>query len=163
MTSPTIGNGYGLAKDVVCVDYDGTIVQWSDLDSEDPPLQPGVVEAMRAFAAAGKRIVIFTSRLSYQWLQYENRTEYEQYHHVRDVLNKNGIPFNDITGEKVPAEVYIDDMAVGFRGDWADVLTQLGYPKAHSLSMAERRPDGKCQCICGWTGTLRKFREHASE
>ena len=121
-----IGTGYGIAKDVVYVDYDGTIIQWADIDEENPKLQPGVVEAMKALKNAGKRIVIFTSRLSYKWLQSEGRTEWEQYHHVRDVLAKNGIPFDDITGEKAPAEAYIDDMAIGFRGNWDAVLLELG-------------------------------------
>ena len=165
MSKPSIGNGYGLAENVVCVDFDGTITQWGGLDAENPVLQPGVVEAMRALRTAGKRIVIFSSRLSYKWLQYEGRTEYDQYHYIRDILSKNDIPFDDITSEKVPAEAYIDDMAVGFRGNWTEALAVLGIKPTpgHYRKRAERTPNGRSWCSCGWVGVHRDFRAHLGE
>lgn len=161
LVAPSVGNGFGPARNVVCVDFDGTIIKWADLDDTDPELQPGVVEAMRAMKAAGKRLFIFTSRMSPRYLESMGRMAYDQYHHVADILRKNGIPFDDIVGEKVPAEAYIDDMAVAFRGDWAASLAELGIkPLEHARARAERRPDGRTWCTCGWVGKHGEFRAH---
>ncbi len=44
--------------------------------------------------------------------------------YITDWCRRHNIPFDDITGEKVPAEVYIDDKAIRFT-DWFDVTEQF--------------------------------------
>jgi hypothetical protein len=126
------------------VDFDATLFPWGPLDDDSPPL-PHAKKALVAFRRAGYRIVIFTSRLSHTWHRHEIQRESdegymnwlirvvdfstEQREHVIKTLKKHKIPFDDITSEKVPAEYYIDDRAIEFRGDWSDVMQRvLGGP-----------------------------------
>ena len=125
MIPPSVGRAFGIADRVVCVDYDGTIVEWGEIDEPDPVLKTGAREAMVSLRALGYRVVVFTSRLSGLWLDETGRSAYDQYHYIRDVLNRNDIPFDDITAEKIPACAYIDDMAVAFRGDWYSALQEV--------------------------------------
>lgn len=109
-------NGHSpIAKNVVCVDFDGTLYPFSDLYSRARP-NPGAVEAVKRMKEAGFRIVIFTSRLSPTWCFSEHESLTGQYNYVQDILLRDGIPFDDITSEKVPAVAYIDDRAVRYVG-----------------------------------------------
>jgi hypothetical protein len=38
---------------------------------------------------------------------------------------QNNIPYDMITAEKVPAEYYIDDRAIAFRGNWLQVKKEI--------------------------------------
>lgn len=107
----------------VCVDFDGTIFPWGPLMEEHPPFA-GVRGALLALREYGYRIVVLTSRLSPEWWQAEafQRKEdmfifgQEQVEYVHKLLNKHGIPYDEITAEKVPALAYFDDRAVHVEG-----------------------------------------------
>jgi hypothetical protein len=110
------------AHKVVCVDFDSTIYPWAPIMAKPDPL-PGAVEAVRRLKEAGYRIVIFTSRLSPTWLNEEGYTSGGQRDHIRRLLERDGIPFDAITAEKLPAQWYIDDRAVRFReGEWPGIV-----------------------------------------
>lgn len=114
-----------LAEKVVAIDFDGTLYPWGELFSEDAPL-PGAVEAMQKFRDNGFRIVIFTSRLSPTWLEAEGQSEVAQYDYIASMLTRDGIPFDAITSEKVPAVAYVDDRAISFEGDnWREIANGL--------------------------------------
>lgn len=114
-----------IANKVVCIDFDGTIVPWGPLMSPKDPF-PGVAHALRDLKRAGYRIVIFTSRLSTSWLRDRfGETELSglaQTEYIVDVLNAAGIPFDAVTADKIPAEVYFDDKGVQISQD--NPLTQ---------------------------------------
>jgi hypothetical protein len=130
MSVPTV------ARNVLCIDFDGTLFPWEPLDGRSPPL-PGAVRAVIAFKNAGYRIVIFTSRLSKTWwaaeVPYSKGLPLPEFASkviefgaaqralVVDRLVRHGIPYDEITAEKIPAEYYIDDRAIAFDGDWAAV------------------------------------------
>lgn len=105
------------AKGVVCVDFDGTLRPWGGLFDDPDPL-PGAKGFMDKLRERDFQIVVFTSRLSPQWHRDEERVPaigaYEQLDYIEWWLNRHGIPFDDITAEKVPAEAYIDDRAFRF-------------------------------------------------
>lgn len=114
-----------VAKGVICVDYDATLVPWGELDSVPEPL-PGAVKALQRFKEAGYKIVILTSRMSPTWWAAEGWPNSPQiasrwWYSVADVLERHGIPFDMITAEKVPAVYYIDDRAVSFRNNWEEI------------------------------------------
>lgn len=103
-----------IADKVALVDFDGTMFPFGDLDGDLPPL-PGTVTAMHLLKDRGYRVVIFTSRLSETWWESEGmhpREAYrEQVSYIARQCRKYGIPFDDMTAEKIPAEVYFDDKA----------------------------------------------------
>lgn len=110
------------ARRVACIDFDSTLYPWGPLFAQPDPL-PGAPEAMRRLKAAGYRIVIFTSRLSPTWLEAAKYTASDQLDHITAMLWRDGIPFDLVTSEKVPAEVYVDDRAIRFQpGDWAAIV-----------------------------------------
>jgi hypothetical protein len=105
------------AKRVIAVDFDDTIAPWGPLFDLDPPF-PGVAEALQRAHRAGYKIVVLTSRLSRRWWQ-EDCTEFgfanadvfgfENWKYVKNYLDYWKIPYFEITAEKVPAEIYLDD------------------------------------------------------
>lgn len=127
MTGPDeqygLAHGYApIAHKVVCVDFDSTLYPWRPIYEQPDPL-PGAAEAVRRLKDAGYRIVIFTSRLSPTWLASTKYTASEMLDHIEAVLKRDGIPYDLITAEKVPAEVYVDDRAIRFQeGEWPAIV-----------------------------------------
>lgn len=99
------------AHRVVCVDLDGTLFPFGSLSLEHDPF-PGAAEQMQRLRRGGFRIVIFTSRLSPTWLVASSLDCERQRAMISDALTRHGIPFDDITAEKVPAIAYLDDRAI---------------------------------------------------
>ena len=105
---------------VACVDFDGTLAPWGPLMEVGAPF-PGAKEAIGKLKAHGYRIVILTSRLSPRWWADEAHARgvnarifgEEQTSYVKAYLRTYLIPFDEVTAEKVPAEVYFDDRAIG--------------------------------------------------
>jgi len=110
------------ARRVACIDFDGTLYERRPLYQQPDPL-PGAVEAMRRLRASGYRIVIFTSRLSPAWLAETHYTRSDQLDLIESVLRRDDIPFDEVTSDKPPAEVYVDDRAIRFApGDWPAII-----------------------------------------
>lgn len=108
------------ARRVACVDFDNTLFPWGPLFKLGAPFD-GVVNAMQKLREAGYRIVILTSRASETWHRaecakfgYEDSYEFASVNllYVKEMLDMYSIPFDIITAEKVPAEVYFDDKAI---------------------------------------------------
>lgn len=109
-----IQNGHPpIADKVALIDFDGTLYPFGYLFDFPDPI-PGAVEFMQALARQGYKIVIFTSRLSPTWLASVNQEPSEHVAYISTILKRDGIPFDRITSEKIPAEFYLDDKAIGF-------------------------------------------------
>lgn len=123
-----------VAAGVIAIDFDATLWQWGDLECLTSEPMPGAVEAAKAIKAAGYRIVIFTSRYSPTWWRDEAQRRAltvqafaaNQRRSVQNALARAGVPYDLITCEKVPAQYYVDDKAIAFKGDWSAVLKELG-------------------------------------
>ncbi len=125
-----IANGHPpVAHGVIAVDFDATIVPWGKTLYDVRDALPGAVEAINAFKDAGLTIVIFTSRMSQRWWDHEGFSGTErdkQRMYVEGTLTRLGIPFDDITAEKVPAIAYIDDKAIEFTGNnWDEIQKRV--------------------------------------
>jgi len=128
-TEFALTNGHPpVADGVVCVDFDGTLHPWGGMFDYPEPMSGGP-EFMTRLRAEGYNIVIFTSRLSLAWLteEYGQNFLYGAKLHrtyVTDWCRRYGIPFDDVTAEKIPALCYIDDKAIHF-DDWGSASEQF--------------------------------------
>ncbi len=106
----------------VCVDLDGTIIHYEEWKGEDHFGSPicGAKEAIEAMKAWGWKIIIFTTRGDSE--------------KIANFLKSSNIPFDEINsnqdqpknakGGKVLADIYIDDRAITFDGDWKKILSK---------------------------------------
>ncbi len=110
-------------KKTVCIDLDGTIAHfedWKDENSFGAPIK-GAKEAIQKLKSLEYKVIIFTTRA--------NREK------IADYLKKNDIPFDDINnnsdqpanaiGGKVMSDIYVDDRAISFSGDWEKTFEQI--------------------------------------
>jgi hypothetical protein len=111
-------------NNVACIDFDGTLFPFRPLYEHNDPIQ-GAVEAMWWLKSLGYKVVIYTSRLSPSWLSESGESFDKSYRWVEDRLTEFNIPYDDITAEKIPAEFYVDDRGIAFRGSWAAVKAEI--------------------------------------
>lgn len=117
----------------VLVDFDGTLCpfQWPSRLLKAP--YAGVADSLRAIKAKGYRIVIFTARAWPGWIKQEGQDFYDdQLAQVRRFLDKWEIPYDEISHEKRPCVLIIDDSSVnpvhepgGPDGYWTRLATHL--------------------------------------
>jgi hypothetical protein len=109
-----------LKNRAVCVDFDGVLANISgDIEHFGSPISGGA-EALCELRAHGLKIIIHTSRPARQ----EHLKQLESY------LVEAGIPFDEINSnsdciwpsKKPLADLYIDDRALRFEGDWKDTI-----------------------------------------
>lgn len=100
----------------ICIDFDDTICM------SDSTVAPHAKEVITQLHGAGHKVLILTARLNPRlWGELvEGRRQ-----KVITWLEENQIPYADVLAFKPPADVYIDDKALRFRGDWRDTLEEL--------------------------------------
>ena len=109
----------------IAVDFDGVIhgysQGWQGGDIYDPPV-PGVKEAMEELKAKGHTLYIFTTRTN----KIFHKDEKDQKKAIEVYMKEHDIPFDKIwTFGKPMADIFIDDRAIGFRGDWQATLKEV--------------------------------------
>jgi hypothetical protein len=111
----------------ICVDFDGTVVEW------DFPrigkMYPHVKEVFEELHKLGYRIVISSCRTNNKLSSPEEIMKH--YNAMRKSLEENNIPFDEIddgSHGKVIADLYIDDRGLHFNpeaGGWLAVLAEV--------------------------------------
>lgn len=109
-----MGDGSSDPRPVVCVDLDGVLNlfdTWRAPEYFHPP-RPGAREFLMRLNEAGYHVCVFTVR----WFEW-----------VQTWLDENGLaPYvHSVSNKKVPAQVYLDDRAVCFRGDFDEAYRQI--------------------------------------
>ena len=93
---------------VIAIDFDGVIHSftsgWQGALKANDPIVPGIKEVI-AELRQDYQVIVMSSRC----LHPGGTKTIEKY------LNKYGIIVDGITGEKIPALVYVDDRAITFR------------------------------------------------
>jgi len=122
----------------ICIDLDGTLAEYHGWTGAFAPIGeplPGAWEFCRALRAAGWRIIIHTCRGDLDA--------------VRDWLDANTIAYDGInatdhnaegSSEKPIADVYLDDRAVRFEGDFSRALRQIGEAAPGGRDIADEVP-----------------------
>jgi hypothetical protein len=108
----------------ILIDLDGVIHKYSK-GFHDGTLYDEVMPGARDFINNMKdiyEIVIFTARISKTKKRFAPPSAKKD---VEDWLMKNGIHFDLVTSDKLPAIAYIDDRAIEFRGKWKYVYERL--------------------------------------
>lgn len=106
-----IDENVSLKKETLAIDFDGVIhsynKRWTGDIPEDLPME-GVKEALKELKENGWRLVILSTR---------------KIRFIKDWLIKYKLDqyIDDITNEKIPAKVYIDDRGYRFKG-WKETL-----------------------------------------
>ncbi len=80
----------------------------------------GAKEALSELHNDGFEIVIFSTRAS-----GENPNTKQLVQELEEWLNRNDLYFDQITGQKLGAILYIDDRAINFKGDWKNTLKEI--------------------------------------
>lgn len=106
-------------KQTVVFDFDGVIHSYTsgwkgETVIPDPPV-PGISMAIEDIRAAGYEVVVVSTRCATR----------EGLRAVRNWLWEHGIKVDAIKKEKPPAIVYIDDRAICFDGNPAELLTKI--------------------------------------
>lgn len=106
-------------KPRVSFDFDGVIHSytsgWKGAEVIPDPPVPGIKETMQALKDRGYEIVVCSSRC----------LTHEGLFAVRHYLQTHGIPFDQVTVEKTPALVYVDDRAICFDGNSCALLGKI--------------------------------------
>lgn len=110
-------------KKTICIDLDGTIAHFDEWEGEDKfgELLDGVVDAFRKLKENGWIIIIYTTRSNKKI--------------VKSYLKRNALPFdyinenpdqpNNAIGGKIYADIYLDDRAIQFNGNWGKTLNEI--------------------------------------
>lgn len=72
----------------------------------------GALEAIKGLRDGGHVIIIYSVRG-------------DRPGHIQEWMKFYGIPFDLVTNIKLPCDCYVDDKAVGFRGDWKQTIKEM--------------------------------------
>lgn len=110
-------------KKIVCVDLDGTIAHYTEWRGESHfgEIINGVKEALITLREKGWLIIIYTTRANKEIIaKFLNKNEL-----VFDHINENPFQPENAIGGKPFADVYIDDRAIQFNGDWQQIISEI--------------------------------------
>lgn len=110
----------------IAIDFDGVIHNyskgWNGGSIYDGPVA-GVKEALEQLKSDGHYLMIFTTRTN---SIFRKKDEPDQKIQMEEWLAKHEIPYDKIwTFGKPMADIYIDDRAISFRGDWSQTLNDV--------------------------------------
>ena len=111
---------------VIAIDFDGCIASyihgWQGKNVFGKIIN-GCVEALNNFKNKGYKIIIFTSRLKTDELEYYLKGSNIPF----DAINEN--PWHEYKQHgdkrKVIADIYIDDRAITFKGNWEEIIKSV--------------------------------------
>lgn len=110
-------------KKTICLDVDGTLLHYDTWRGEDHFGEPivGAVEMTRLLRQNGWHIIIHTTRGNEPKLGAYLKSKGFAF----DEINKNKYQPAGTNKGKPIADIYVDDRAIGFRGNWGETLKEI--------------------------------------
>ena len=110
---------------VIAIDFDGTLFEydgWKNSNHYGEPID-GAKETVEKLCDKGFKIMIFTTRGNEEGV----KEALEEYDIPYDYINENPHTPSEaeISDVKPPANYYIDDRAIAFKGDWEEVKDEI--------------------------------------
>lgn len=124
----------------ICIDFDGVIASYQDgWEGTDKfgTMVPGTDNALKVLKEEGYTIIIFTCRKVTEALKKylkENNITY-------DYINENPNEPEGTNKGKPIADIYVDDRAVCFRGNWKWTLQDIAYFEPWEKNDKEEKKD----------------------
>ena len=111
----------------ICIDLDGTIceIRKDSQTYEDVKVKAGAKERIHALREDGHTIIIYTARNMGSTGHNVGKAMKNVGRITFEWLEKNGIEFDEIFFGKPNADITIDDRAIRFRDNWADITEEL--------------------------------------
>lgn len=105
----------------ICVDLDDTLLEQDPTGEYTQPTE-GAVEAMQTLQDEGHRLTIFTARFNPMPAQRRQELKEE----IEQTLQQLGFPEMEVWSgmNKPSADIFIDNNAVTYDGDWGLALAQ---------------------------------------
>jgi adenylylsulfate kinase len=110
-------------KKTICIDFDGVIAQYDGEFEQDKFGEPvaGVKSALKVLKENGYTIIIFTTRKpTAKFKKYLEDNEI-----VYDAINENPDQPEGTNEGKPLADIYLDDRAICFDGNWRWALERI--------------------------------------
>jgi hypothetical protein len=115
-----------MKQTTIAVDLDGVIHAYSkgfDDGTMYDSVVPGAIESLKELVDGGYRVVIFTARMNPKFSDAEmQRKSVEKWLALNRL--QEGIHYHEVTNNKPPATVYIDDRAVRFE-NWRQTMEDV--------------------------------------
>ena len=107
----------------ICIDIDGTICELKNYIGDYAKVKPlpGVVEFIKRRRKYGDKIILYTARHMKSCSGNVGLVMAKQGRTLLNWLAENGIEFDEIYFGKPNADVYIDDNAIQFKGNWEHI------------------------------------------
>jgi hypothetical protein len=129
MSTQQNADANGSKKPTIAVDFDG-VLYTGPWEGSAAPLYPekimkGAKEAMEILSQKF-RLIIFSAR-SYTGKTVFGDTDVGRPDKIEALLREHSIPFDEVVTfpGKISADIYLDDKAVCFTGDWFATVTAL--------------------------------------
>ncbi len=111
-----------MKKKVICIDFDGVIAQIDGENKEVPgDVMPGASDATKGLKEEGYTIIIHTCRKDDKMLRKYLKDNEITY----DYINENPDQPDGTNKGKPMADIYLDDRAIRFNGNWRWVMSDI--------------------------------------
>lgn len=107
----------------ICIDLDGTIIHYEEWVNEEhfPELVPNVSLVLNELKEKGWLIIIYTTRSNKELISNFLSSKKVPFDYINENPNQ---PLNAIGGKPI-ADIYVDDRAINFNGDWLEILKKI--------------------------------------